>query len=86
MVRAVVRGGVLVPLGPLPPEWTEGTELALEAVEHPPSPEEEIADWERELEEATAQLRPGNADRLEAALCEADAAAKEAVRREMGLP
>jgi hypothetical protein len=41
MVRAVLKNGVICPLEPLPPEWTEGWELAIQGVGSPElSPEE----------------------------------------------
>jgi hypothetical protein len=40
MVRAVVRGGQVALLGPLPPDWSEGQELEVQAAAPELTPDE----------------------------------------------
>jgi hypothetical protein len=83
MPRAVLKNGVIYPLEPLPPEWTDGQELWVEpAADESP---ESLEQWYRELEAMVAENDPEDIARLEAALKEADELAKAQVRREMGL-
>jgi hypothetical protein len=86
MVRAVLKNGVIHPLDPLPPEWTDGRELQVEDAEEPDESPEALDRWYQELEASVANIDPEDYKRLEAVLAEADARAKEMVRREMGLP
>ena len=84
MPRAILRQGVFYPIDPLPPDWTEGSEVWVEEA-RPKSPEE-LDKWATELEALVAEIDPEDAQRIEAALAEADRLAKDVVRREMGLP
>lgn len=86
MPRAVLREGMIYPLDPLPPDWVDGLELQVEVAEELQDSPEEIDRRFEKLEELVAQIDPEDHRRLEAALAEADAQAKEYVRREMGLP
>jgi hypothetical protein len=81
-----LKNGVIHPLDPLPPEWTDGRELQVEDAQEPDDSPEAIDKWFEQLEALAAQIDPEDYKRLEAALAEADARAKEMVRREMGLP
>jgi hypothetical protein len=85
MVKAKIQNGAIVPLEPLPPEWGNGTEVAVEALEEPQPSTEEIERWFQELEQLCAQGSEEDYQRLQKALDEADRLAKEQVRREMGL-
>jgi len=82
-IEAVVKNGLIYSLEPLPPEWTEGSELAIQLVYAPPIHEE----LQTDQGEANGVATTDAADdaRLDAALAEADAKAKAIVRREMGL-
>jgi hypothetical protein len=84
MPRAVLKNGVIVPLEPLPPEWTDGKELWVE--EPSADTPEEIDRWYEELEAMCAVGDPEDDARLQAALDEVRREAKEQMRREMGLP
>jgi len=84
MPRAVLKNGVICPLEPLPPEWTEGQELWVEAADESEDESPEALDrWYQELEALVAQNDPEDLARIEAALKEADELAKAQVRREM---
>lgn len=85
MTRAILKNGVIYPLDPLPPEWTDGKELRVEDAGEPESSPEDIDRWYQELEMLVAQNDPKDMERLEAALKEADDQAKAMMRREMGL-
>ncbi len=85
MPKAIVRNGTIVPLEPLPPEWEDGRELMVEAVDNLEERSREAEEWFREMEAAVALVDPNNAAILEAALREADDLAKKQVRIEMGL-
>lgn len=88
MIRAIVRQGMIHPIDPLPPEWSDGRELWIEPADPEPSDDpEEIDRWYQELQALSAGLyAPGERERIQAVLAEADAQAKDWVRREMGLP
>lgn len=84
-IRAVIDRGVIRPLEPVPPEWAEGAEVSVELAEDAPS--DALDHW---LETTDALARecfdPEDWARVQATLAEADALAKEQMRREMGLP
>jgi hypothetical protein len=84
MIRAIIQNGHIRPLDPLPAEWTEGQEVVVEARES--TSLDDLEAWYRELQEAgSAQYEPGEWERVEAILAEADERAKAEVRRQMGL-
>lgn len=85
MIRAVYRDGVIYPAEPVPPEWPDGQEVrverTLEESAHDPS---DIDQWAEECNRhGFFQFEPGERERVRAALEEADALAKECVRRQM---
>jgi hypothetical protein len=86
MARAVLRNGVLVPVDPLPAEWTDGHEVWLE--DTPPQAEdspEAIDKWYRELEELCAENDPRDLEEMQAFLSEIRQEARTRARREAGL-
>ncbi len=84
MVRAVLEHGEIRLLVPLPPEWSDGQPLVIEA--EPPAPSLEDSDaWIREIDEAAARIPEEEHARFLAALDEQKRASKEYVRRQMGL-
>jgi hypothetical protein len=83
-IKAILRGGRIQPLEPLPPDWSEGQELVIEEPDLSQTPAE-IAQWAKELEESTANIPAEEHDRLERALEENERESKAAVRREWGL-
>ena len=83
MIRAVVQNGLIRPLDPLPIEWAEGRVVVVEDAE--PGISDDLDEWYRELNRlGPAQYDPVERERIRAMLAEADAQAKELVRREMG--
>jgi hypothetical protein len=84
MIRGIIQGGQIRPLDPLPAEWTEGRQVIIEDAEATPS--DDLEEWYRELQElGPAQYEPGEWERVQATLAEADTLAKAMVRRQMGL-
>lgn len=85
MVKAVLHGGVIQPIDPLPPEWKEGQELWVEGTVDPDDRPEAIDQWYQELEALCAGGNPVDEERLHTAIREMRQEAKEMMRREMGL-
>ena len=85
MIRAIIQNGQIQPLDPLPEAWTEGRHVIVADADSTPS--DDLAEWHRELQEfGPAQYEPGEWERVQATLAEADEMAKAMVRRQMGLP
>ncbi len=83
-IRAIVQNGLIHPLDPMPPEWVEGHAVVVEDAET--APIEDLEDWYRELQRlGPAHYEPGEWERVQAVMIEADEQAKAAVRRQMGL-
>jgi hypothetical protein len=86
MVRAIVSGGEIRPIEPLPSDWQEGQALRVEKDEYDePTTAEQIDRDFAVLSGLCAASDPENEDELEQALREARREAKEQVRRQMGL-
>ncbi len=84
MIRAIIQDGQIRPLDPLPAERIEGRRVIVEDAESVPS--DDLDDWYRELHElGPAHYEPGEWERVQATLAEADELAKAAVRGQMGL-
>jgi hypothetical protein len=82
MIRAVVQNGLIRPLDPMPVDWIEGRVVLVEDAESDTT--DDLAAWYEELQLlGPAQYDPGEREQVRAALAEADAQAKELVRREM---
>ena len=87
MVKAVLRGGLIYPLGPLPTAWQEGQELRVEEDEtRAPSDHAGLDEWYAVLDSLCAAGNPADQERLGNALSQAHEEAKAQVRRQMGLP
>jgi hypothetical protein len=85
MIRAVVQNGLIRPVDPIPPTWVEGHEVIVEDADF--TSIEDLEAWYLELQKlGPAKYEPGESQRVQAILNEADEQAKAAVRREMGLP
>jgi hypothetical protein len=84
MPRAILKGGVIYPIEPLPAEWGDGREVWVEDAEGDSA--EAIDRRFAELEEAARQIDPADDERLEKAIADVRRHAKETARREMGLP
>jgi hypothetical protein len=85
MVKAIVRGGEIRPLEPLPPDWQEGQPLRVEKADDGEPPVEAIDRDFALLATLCEANDPTDEERLERALQEARRQAKEQVRRQMGL-
>jgi hypothetical protein len=84
MIRAIIQNGQIHPLDPLPAEWSEGRQVVVEDAGSASS--DDLEEWYRELQElGPAQYEPGEWERVQAILAEADERAKAVVRRQMGL-
>lgn len=84
MIRAIIEDGQIRPLEPLPAEWIEGSQVIVVDAGTPPS--DDLEEWYRELQElGPAQYEPGEWERVQATLAEADEMARSAVRLQMGL-
>jgi len=82
MIRAVVQNGLIRPLDPMPVDWIEGRVVLVEDAESDTT--DDLATWYEELQLlGPAQYDPGERSQIRATLAEADAQAKELVRREM---
>ena len=88
MIRAVYSHGSIVPIDQLPADWEEGQTLCIEPEVDWDNPSHaDLQKWFDELQAmGTTQYEPGEKERMEAVMGEADRQAKEFVRREMGLP
>ena len=85
MVRAILKGGVIYPLEPVPENWSDGQELRVQADEVT-AEGADVRSWSLEMAALTAELDdPAAWAQLDGCLREADAQAKGWVRREMGL-
>jgi hypothetical protein len=84
MVKAVVSGGEIRVLEPLPPEWRDGDTVYVELLEDNMTPEEIDREFDL-LDELCASSDPADEERMRLALEEAHQLAKEQVRKQMGL-
>ena len=85
MVRAILRGGVIYPLEPVPEDWSEGQEVRVQADGLTGDGADSDA-WSRKMAELAAELDdPAAWEELESCQREDDEQAKAWVRREMGL-
>jgi hypothetical protein len=84
MPRAILMNGLIYPLEPLPPEWEDGHEVNVEAVE--PDDPEAIDRWAREMDALCADIDPEDCAKLQAAIDKLRREAKAQARREMWLP
>ncbi|MHB1560340.1 MAG: hypothetical protein ACYC61_23055 [Isosphaeraceae bacterium] len=85
MIRAIIRNGQIHPIDPLPSEWREGRQVIVEDAVSVPA--DDLEEWYRELQElGPARYEPGEWERVQATLAEADELARADVRRQMGLP
>ena len=84
MIRAIIQNGQIHPLDPLPANWTEGRQVIVEEAETTTS--DDLEEWYRELHElGPSQYEPGEWERVQATLAEADELARAMVRLQMDL-
>jgi hypothetical protein len=87
MIRAVIRNGMIQPLEPLPADWQEGRQVAVDEMEVAALEIGKGDRWSSEMNDLTAALNDAvEWQEIEAALAEADREAKAVVRGQMGLP
>jgi hypothetical protein len=83
MIRAVVQNGLIRPLDRLPAAWVEGHPVIVEDTDA--ASDEDLDAWYLELQAlGPAVYDPGERERVQTILIEADEQAKALVRREMG--
>ena len=85
MIRGVYRDGLIYPAEPVPSDWAEGESVRVEPEHREPSDDLASIDrwdalWRRI---GPMHYEPGERERVQATLDEADALAKEQVRRRM---
>jgi hypothetical protein len=85
MVKAIICGGAIHPLEPLPPDWHEGQPLRVEKADNGDSVAEEIDHDFAHLATLCQSSEPSDERTFEEALSNARRQAKEQVRRQMGL-
>jgi hypothetical protein len=87
MIKAIISNGVIVPRDPLPDDWHEGTEVAVERFpESTPANDNPVTDvWMDEVEALASQGDPREDQRLESALQEIQRREKDRARNRLGL-
>jgi hypothetical protein len=85
MLKAVVSGGAICPLEPLPADWPEGQPLRVEKADDRETSLEEIDRDFAVLANLCDSSDPADEEQLERVLQDARCQAKEQVRRHMGL-
>ena len=83
MIRAVVKNGTILPMEPMPPEWSDGREVVVEDAEPRRRPED-FDRWYQDIEATAAAIDPEDDRRLQEAVSDVRRQAKEMARREMG--
>jgi hypothetical protein len=85
LVKAIVSGGVIQPLEPLPPDWHDGQELRVEKADENEMSVGQIDQDFAELALLCADSDPSDEEVVREALEQAHRDAKTHVRRQMGL-
>jgi hypothetical protein len=85
MVKAVVSGGAIRPLDPLPADWQDGQQLLVDKADDGAATVEEIDRDFAVLATLCETNDPADEEALERGVREARRQAKEQVRRHMGL-
>jgi hypothetical protein len=88
MIKAVVTKGVIVPRDPLPEDWQEGTEVAVEKFFSNSPVDKDIHPTDVWMDEVEAIARQGDQEddkRLNAAIQEVRRREKELARKKLGL-
>ncbi len=88
MIKAIVTKGVLLPRDPLPEDWEEGTEVAVEKLAANTAFAKDIHPADAWMNEVEAIARQGNQEddaRLDAAIQQIRRREKELARMKLGL-
>jgi hypothetical protein len=82
-VSQIVQGGRILPLEPLPADWSDGQRVVIEpATDGPFDERADIEKWFADLEAlGSARYEPEERAALERIMAEADREAKESVKR-----
>ena len=84
-IRAIIENGQIHPLDPLPAEWGEGRQVIV--ADAGAASSDDLDEWYRGLQGlGPARYEPGEWERVQATLAQADELARAEVRRQMGLP
>lgn len=87
MLRAVLKNGLIHPLDPLPPEWTDGRELQVNDAQEQNESPEAIDRWFRRLQALEPPLDdPKEIEKMQVFLAEIRRQDREIGRRKAGLP
>ena len=84
MVRAVLRGGLIQLIDPLPPEWTDGRELRIDDLQAPSSTD--VDHWAKELDRLAKEIDEADAEAIQTAVAKVRRQDREMARRQTGLP
>ncbi len=85
MIKAVVKGGMLVPRDPLPADWQDGTEVQVERTLAKMAGNHPTDTWMDEVEAVAAKGDPVDDLRLEAAIQDVRQREKDLARQKLGL-
>jgi hypothetical protein len=88
MIKAVVTNGMIVPRDPLPEDWQDGTEVAVDKYFSDPAVDKDIHPTDVWMDEVEAIARQGNPEddkRLNAVIQEVRRREKELARRKLGM-
>jgi hypothetical protein len=85
VVKAIVSGGAIQPLEPLPADWHDGQALRVEREDERDASIAEVDQDFAVLAASCGQSEPADEEALQQAIQEAHRHAKEQVRRQMGL-
>lgn len=80
MTKAILKNGVFEPAGPLPSDWSEGTEVEVEkSLRNPDTTTTD--EWMNDVERSAQESDPDDADLLREAIAEIRSQAKELARQ-----
>jgi hypothetical protein len=88
MIKAIISNGVIVPRDPLPDDWQEGTEVAVERFPGDAVPAKDSGRTDLWMDEVEAIARQGDAQddqRLDAAIQEIHCREKDLARKRLGV-
>jgi hypothetical protein len=86
MIKAVVTRGVIVPRDPLPEDWQDGTEVAVEKFAGDATADVHSTDvWMDQVEAVALHGDRDDDKRLEAAIQEIRCREKQSARKKLGL-
>jgi hypothetical protein len=83
VIHGVIKDGEIVPLDPIPEDWSDGRQVVIEAAGAPATDERaEIDRWHADLAAlGPAQYEPGEREAIDQLMADADREAKESMKR-----